>query len=224
MKSTPGNDLLELLPERIRAELRKEDRRYLRRHSSRLRSTLALVNALQVTSILDVGSGGGIFLLLVPPTWRRMAVDSPSNAKLAKKQGLDSLGLDLEDEDFPLEDNSFELVTLLEVIEHIRNKEHVISEIYRVLKPNGILIVTTPDARNPFWWLRDHMFDAPGVGKMVFKLRTGRLPDSLDLHKGRIGENELTDLISSQRFATVGLGRFKIFRPNDDIVLIARKL
>lgn len=152
-----------------------------------------------------------------------MAIDSALNAAVTRKRGIDSFGLNLEKDRLPLEDNSFDLVTLLEVIEHIENKKHILSEIYRVMRENGHLILTTPDAGVPVWWLRDHILEAPGVGKLIFRLRTGRFPDRLDSHKRCLHENELTDLVTSEGFAIVGRRRFKIFQPNDDIVLIGRK-
>jgi len=203
--------------------LKKEELNYLHRHSSRLLATVSLLKCFQITSMLDVGSGSGGFLLLLPPAWRRVGADSPINAELAKKRGIDSVGLDLEKESLPFEDKMFDLVTLLEVIEHIRNKKHLLSEIHRVLKVNGHLVVTTPDARIPVWWLRDRILGAPGIGRLVFKLRTGRPPDPLDSHKGCLRENALIDLIRSLGFVIVGRQRFKIFQPNDDIVLVSRK-
>src|SRR5438876_6258223 len=191
---------MDLLPQDTRLRLTEEERRYLRRHSPRLLSTLSVVKSLPVKSVLDIGSGSGVFLLLLPPAWRRVAVDSSLNAELARKRGFDSFGLDLEKEDLPIEDNSFDLVTLLEVIEHINHKKHLLSEIYRVLKDNGHLIVTTPDARIPVWWIRDRLFGTPGIGKLVFKLRTGRFPDKLDSHKGCLREKGLIDLIRSEGF------------------------
>ncbi len=212
-----------LLKKHPKVALNREERNYLRRHSSRLLSTLSLVKSLPITSILDVGSGGGFFLLLVPQEWSKVAVDSPLNAELVSKRGIHSSGLDLEEEAFPFEDNTFDLVTLLEVIEHIRNKSHVFSEIYRVLRQNGLLVVTTPDARNPFWWLRDRILEAPGIGEFVFALRTGRLPGRQDAHRGCLAENDLAELITSGGFVIVGRRRFKIFQSNDDLVLIGRK-
>src|SRR6266516_1641277 len=117
-----STELIDLFPRHIRLKLKKEELNYLHRHSSRLLATLSLVKSFQITSILDVGSGSGGLMLLLPLAWRRIAVDSPQNAELAKKRGIDSVGLDLEKEGLPLEDNTFDLVTLLEVIEHIKNK------------------------------------------------------------------------------------------------------
>jgi SAM-dependent methyltransferase len=215
---------MDLIPQHIKLKLTKEDLNYLHRHSSRILATLSLVKSFLITSILDVGSGSGGFLLLLPHAWKRVAVDSPPNAELAKERGIDSVGLDLEREELPLNDNMFELVTLLEVIEHIRNKKHLLSEIYRVLKENGHLVVTTPDARIPIWRLRDLILDTPGIGNFVFRLRTGRFPDRFDKHRNGLSENELMELITSEGFVIVRRVRFKIFQPADDIVVICRKV
>jgi len=43
----------------------------------------------------------------------------------------------------PLEDNSVGLALLLEALEHIDEPKKAIDEIFRVLKPNGLFIVTT---------------------------------------------------------------------------------
>lgn len=59
---------------------------------------------------------------------------------------------------FPLEDDRFDVVYSCEVLEHIANHESCVAEMHRVLKPNGLLILKTPNvrydpgghARNPY--------------------------------------------------------------------------
>lgn len=54
---------------------------------------------------------------------------------------------DAEKDRFPYADNTFDLVTWCEVIEHLtENPVHTLSEIYRVLKPGGALVLSTPNA------------------------------------------------------------------------------
>ena len=50
-------------------------------------------------------------------------------------------------EEMPFSNNYFNIVILTEVIEHIENDKNVISEISRVLSPQGKLILTTPNGR-----------------------------------------------------------------------------
>ncbi|MEN4006026.1 MAG: class I SAM-dependent methyltransferase [Methanobacteriaceae archaeon] len=53
---------------------------------------------------------------------------------------------DIENERFPFEDGSFDVVLFLDVIEHLHNSpKKVLKEIRRVLKKNGITILTTPN-------------------------------------------------------------------------------
>jgi SAM-dependent methyltransferase len=50
--------------------------------------------------------------------------------------------------DLPFRNESFDLVLMLEVIEHLPDIPHSLREIARVLKPGGIAIVTTPNRLN----------------------------------------------------------------------------
>jgi len=50
--------------------------------------------------------------------------------------------------DLPFRSESFELVLMLEVIEHLPDIPHTLREIARVLKPGGTAIVTTPNRLN----------------------------------------------------------------------------
>lgn len=45
----------------------------------------------------------------------------------------------------PCPDNSFDLVTCFETLEHITEQEQALKEISRVLKPEGLLFISTPD-------------------------------------------------------------------------------
>ena len=61
----------------------------------------------------------------------------------------------------PYEDASFDVVLLVEVIEHLENHRVALGELARILKPNGVLIVTTPNimrlnSRLHFFWSGYH--------------------------------------------------------------------
>lgn len=54
--------------------------------------------------------------------------------------------VDLETQPLPVEDSTFDVVLCCEVIEHLElDPMFMMSEINRVLKPNGLLILTTPN-------------------------------------------------------------------------------
>jgi len=46
---------------------------------------------------------------------------------------------------FPFEDMSFDVVVALEIIEHVNSGIYLLREIYRVLKNEGVLILSTPN-------------------------------------------------------------------------------
>ncbi len=52
----------------------------------------------------------------------------------------------------PHPDNCFDAVILSEVLEHIERDVDGLREIYRVLKPGGVVAITVPHANYPFWW------------------------------------------------------------------------
>lgn len=69
-------------------------------------------------------------------------------AKLARKNGVKAKVASLE-KPLPFKDNTFNLVHSNQVIEHLFNLDFFISEIHRVLKPGGVLVIST---ENPASW------------------------------------------------------------------------
>jgi 2-polyprenyl-3-methyl-5-hydroxy-6-metoxy-1,4-benzoquinol methylase len=78
---------------------------------------------------LDVGCGDG-YLLRRSPAELRVGLDR-------------SLGDDAESP-FDLQSGSFDCVSMLAVIEHLKHPERVLREVHRVLEPGGKLVLTTP--------------------------------------------------------------------------------
>jgi len=64
--------------------------------------------------------------------------------KLAKEK-FKVFKVDFEKDNFPFENNYFDLIIVDQVFEHIKNIENLLKEISRVLAPNGYLIVSTPN-------------------------------------------------------------------------------
>jgi ubiquinone/menaquinone biosynthesis C-methylase UbiE len=52
----------------------------------------------------------------------------------------------------PYRDNTFDGAILSEVLEHIEHDVDGLREVYRVLKPGGVVAITVPNANYPFWW------------------------------------------------------------------------
>lgn len=52
----------------------------------------------------------------------------------------------------PYASDTFDAVILSEILEHVDDDVAALKEIYRVLKPGGIVVITVPNANYPFWW------------------------------------------------------------------------
>lgn len=98
--------------------------------------------------VLDIGCGNGGFLLKARDAgWRVVGVDTDPNAVLtARKFGLSVYEgtVDMLPKDIGL----FDAVTLNHVIEHVHDPRELLCEIYRILKPNGVLYIATPNIRS----------------------------------------------------------------------------
>lgn len=101
-------------------------------------------------SCLEIGCGSGkISEAIVPVVKNLMIVDI--SKKLAKDVG-ERFQVEWGEEDacnLSIADNSFDIVISSECIEHTPNPRQALSEMARVLKPNGTLIVTSP---NKIWY------------------------------------------------------------------------
>jgi SAM-dependent methyltransferase len=52
----------------------------------------------------------------------------------------------------PFADNTFDKILMSEVLEHLADDRAAMREVYRVLKPGGILALSVPHADFPTWW------------------------------------------------------------------------
>ncbi|KRB54830.1 bifunctional 2-polyprenyl-6-hydroxyphenol methylase/3-demethylubiquinol 3-O-methyltransferase UbiG [Flavobacterium sp. Root186] len=112
-----------------------------------LKNKLNLINAEQSQKgkILDIGAGTGDFLLTAKNDgWNVIGVEPSDRAKNIAKQK----GISFVEEISELENNSFDVITMWHVLEHVPNLELQIQELKRLLKPTGTLIVAVPNFKS----------------------------------------------------------------------------
>jgi len=99
----------------------------------------------QDKKLLDLGCGRGEFLKgFINCGLEGYGVDQSDSAKeFCPEAKLKRAALDREP--IPFEDNYFDVVFSKSVIEHFHNPEILVEEIYRVLKPGGVVITMCPD-------------------------------------------------------------------------------
>lgn len=94
--------------------------------------------------ILDVGCGTGGVLAHLAPYGRTIGVDRSVQAlRHTARRGVS--GVACADMDrLPFHDGEFDLVTMLDVLEHFADDRAVAVEARRVLRPDGTLLVSVP--------------------------------------------------------------------------------
>ncbi len=111
-----------------------------------LAALLELVKPQPTWKVLDIATGAGhTALTFAPHVHRVIATDLTEamltkTAELATQRGLSNLEIKLADaESLPFDPASFHLVTCRLAFHHFPNPTHAITEIVRVMKPNGML-------------------------------------------------------------------------------------
>ena len=120
-----------------------------------LKNKLHLINTLQPNKgrILDIGAGTGDFLSVAKKDgWQTIGVEPSTKAKsIAINKGVSFVELTTE-----LENNSFDVISMWHVLEHVPDLDKQIKELKRLLKPTGTLIIAVPNFKS---------FDAKYYGK-----------------------------------------------------------
>lgn len=125
------------------------------------KKVLALVRAKNPQTILDIATGTGDLAILMAKTAAKTIIGLDLSAgmlevgkkKIAEKQLTDKIEMVLGDsENIPYGDNHFDAITVSFGIRNFENLEKGLSEILRVLKPNGIFVIleTSVPEKTPY--------------------------------------------------------------------------
>lgn len=99
--------------------------------------------------VLDIASGSGYGTKMLAKTAKKVfGVDVDATSVQYAKENYPAKNLEYkvgDGESIPLPDNSVDVVTTFETIEHIPDYKKFIDEVRRVLKPDGLAVVSTPN-------------------------------------------------------------------------------
>lgn len=119
-----------------------------------LKNKLKLINAHSPKGkLLDIGAGTGDFLVVAKNDgWQTIGIEPSEKAKASAI----NKGVSFAENLASLESNSFDVITMWHVLEHVPNLEEYISELKRLIKPAGTIIIAVPNFKS---------FDADYYGK-----------------------------------------------------------
>ncbi len=101
-------------------------------------------------SLLDIGCGPGNLLSIANDRgWSATGLEiSHWAVETGRKSGLTIIENSLEDARFP--DASFDVISMFDVLEHLSEPKGYIAEIFRILRPGGVVVAETPNINGFF--------------------------------------------------------------------------
>lgn len=127
---------------------------WLQRYWQRTRHRLILGYLEGRDGILDIGCGSSRIILDLPAA---VGMDILQN-KLRWLRSRHRLLVRGSCERLPFRDGSFAVVICSEVIEHVPDAPEILTEMWRILQPGGILILGTPDYGRWLWWVLEWVY------------------------------------------------------------------
>jgi SAM-dependent methyltransferase len=144
----------------------------------RIRKRIRINRFIKSGKILDIGCGRGLFLKVMRSGgWEAIGTEfNEQTASYAiKSYSLKIMPGDITQHKLPSE--SLDVININQVLEHLKSPYEVIEESHRLLKKNGILIISVPDLRSPQftvgkenWFLLDlplHLFHFTEEGLII---------------------------------------------------------
>ncbi len=161
-------------------------------HRTRRKIVFDLIERFSATDsdkkILDIGCGTGLLLKKLQNFGKTQGMDCAQPAlDYCKKRGLENVKKG-DILDIPFDDNQFDIVLALDVLEHVKNDSKALKEINRVLKKNGIALIFVP----AFQFLWD-------------------VHDEIGCHFRRYNRKALADKIQKENFRILKASYFNTF-------------
>jgi 2-polyprenyl-3-methyl-5-hydroxy-6-metoxy-1,4-benzoquinol methylase len=187
-------------------------------------------------NILDIGAGAGAWLerLGVAGFENLYGIDKDPDRFQASKGQFTAVNLDYEDS--ILDGKTFQLITCIEVIEHLENPGRLFYNVLKLLEPDGYFLLTTPNLHSVVCRLRLlltgnlRQFDAKGEPTHIYPVFLTPLKRLLAMHGLEIVETwtfpETTSVTSQpavKLLAAIASLFLKEDLPGDILCLLIRK-
>jgi len=117
----------------------------VKQHTLSQKQQLILSYTKHKGNLLDIGAGTGDFLAYArSKKWEVVGIEPSEKAKeLAQKKGVPFV-----EDSQELSDSSFDVITMWHVLEHVRDLDKQLSELKRICKPGGYVIIAVPNFKS----------------------------------------------------------------------------
>ncbi|MBN8565704.1 MAG: bifunctional demethylmenaquinone methyltransferase/2-methoxy-6-polyprenyl-1,4-benzoquinol methylase UbiE [Flavobacteriales bacterium] len=143
------------------------------------KKVLSIVEAKNPTTILDIATGTGDLAILLSKTKAKKIIGLDISAgmlevgkkKIIHKKLDDRIEMILGDsENLPFEDSSIDAITVAFGIRNFENLEKGLSEIVRVLKPNGVFVILETSVPQKFPFKQGYQFYTKNILPLIGRL------------------------------------------------------
>jgi len=156
----------------------------------RIGKVLPILRRFPECKLLDVGCGWEAKFLKSVESYIASGVGIDFKAPSLESANLRTISVTLDDK-LPFEDNSFDVVSLMAVLEHLEKPLDILREIHRVLKNGGVLIGTVPSKAAK-----------PVLEFLSYKLRIVSEAEIRD-HKRYFNKKDLLEIFAEAGFKNV---------------------
>lgn len=140
------------------------------------------------SQVLDIGAGAGAWIERLGNSGFHNLYGIDKDVQRFQATKGQFIAADLDYQDSILPDQTFDLITSIEVIEHLENPGRLFYHVSKLLAPNGYLLLTTPNLHSVICRLRLlltgnlRQFDAKGEPTHIYPVFLTPLKRLLDLH------------------------------------------
>lgn len=179
--------------------------RHIRRR--RIETVLELLRDVTARDVLDVGCGPGESAIYLQHHFskraRVVAIDIgwefvSFGEHLASANDAPTRFLQAEACTLPFPASSFDVVTSLEMVEHLPNWPEFLQEAHRVLRPGGHLVLSTPTRAGFHSWLKRAWVRMRGLDRVFARYKTPGDP-----YERFIGRREMARALQARGFERV---------------------
>ncbi len=158
-----------------------------------LNSKLKLIRSLSSGKVLDIGSGTGAFVNHLKISGYDIKGVEPDPDARAQAKSLYNIELSSEQQLHNLPDESFDVITMWHVLEHVSHLNERVAELFRLTKEDGTIIISVPNYQSPdslfyknFWAAYDvprhlYHFDKQSIS-LLFEKHHIQLTQIIPMH------------------------------------------